>query len=139
MILNTLDHLGKFDAKGDKGFFVRYSLSSKAFRVYNKRTRHIEENLHIDFLESKAIDKGAGLDWLFNIESLTKSMNYVPVVVAGSSSTNNSGTQEDVKETVKEKESPLRFIALTNWFHEAQEATSNVAAKKCDVALEINS
>nr|GEV48487.1 hypothetical protein [Tanacetum cinerariifolium] len=33
MILNTLDHLGKFDAKGDEGYFVGYSLSSKAFRV----------------------------------------------------------------------------------------------------------
>ncbi|GKB42010.1 putative ribonuclease H-like domain-containing protein [Tanacetum coccineum] len=32
-ILNTLDSLGKFDGKSDEGFFVEYSLSSKAFRV----------------------------------------------------------------------------------------------------------
>ncbi|GKC95017.1 putative ribonuclease H-like domain-containing protein, partial [Tanacetum coccineum] len=32
-ILNTLDHLGKFDRKSDDGFFVGYSLTSKAFRV----------------------------------------------------------------------------------------------------------
>nr|GEW71911.1 putative ribonuclease H-like domain-containing protein [Tanacetum cinerariifolium] len=31
-ILNTLDHLGKFDGKSDEGFFVGYSLNSKAFR-----------------------------------------------------------------------------------------------------------
>ncbi|GJS91055.1 putative ribonuclease H-like domain-containing protein [Tanacetum coccineum] len=31
-ILNTLDSLGKFDGKSDKGFFVGYTLSSKAFR-----------------------------------------------------------------------------------------------------------
>ncbi|GKE15772.1 retrovirus-related pol polyprotein from transposon TNT 1-94 [Tanacetum coccineum] len=31
-ILNTLDILGKFDGKSDEGFFVGYSLSSKAFR-----------------------------------------------------------------------------------------------------------
>ncbi|GJT08937.1 putative ribonuclease H-like domain-containing protein [Tanacetum coccineum] len=130
MILNTLDHLGMFDAKGDEGFFVGYSLSSKAFRVYNKRTRHIEENLHIDFLEGKAIDKGAGPNWLFDIESLTKSMNYVPVVVAGTSSTNISGTIKDIQVAMKEMESPLRFLALTNWFHEAHEATSNVAVEK---------
>ncbi|GJU08231.1 putative ribonuclease H-like domain-containing protein [Tanacetum coccineum] len=37
-ILNTLDSLGKFDGKGDEGFFVGYSLSSKAFRVYNTGT-----------------------------------------------------------------------------------------------------
>ncbi|GJW59959.1 retrovirus-related pol polyprotein from transposon TNT 1-94 [Tanacetum coccineum] len=33
-ILNTIDHLGKFDGKADEGFFVRYSLNSKAFRVF---------------------------------------------------------------------------------------------------------
>ncbi|GKF51475.1 retrovirus-related pol polyprotein from transposon TNT 1-94, partial [Tanacetum coccineum] len=35
-ILNTLDKLGKFYGKSDEGFFVGYSLSSKAFRVYDK-------------------------------------------------------------------------------------------------------
>ncbi|GJT29799.1 ribonuclease H-like domain-containing protein [Tanacetum coccineum] len=46
-ILNTLDNLGKFDGKSDEGFFVGYSLSSKAFRVYNTRTKKVQENLHI--------------------------------------------------------------------------------------------
>ncbi|GJZ80791.1 retrovirus-related pol polyprotein from transposon TNT 1-94 [Tanacetum coccineum] len=46
-ILNTKDHLGKFDGKDDEGFFVGYSLNSKAFRVFNSRTRIVEENLHI--------------------------------------------------------------------------------------------
>ncbi|GJW64725.1 ribonuclease H-like domain-containing protein [Tanacetum coccineum] len=31
-ILNTIDHIGKFDGKADEGFFVGYSLNSKAFR-----------------------------------------------------------------------------------------------------------
>ncbi|GJT28170.1 putative ribonuclease H-like domain-containing protein [Tanacetum coccineum] len=31
-ILNTLDPLGKFDGKADEGFFVGYSINSKAFR-----------------------------------------------------------------------------------------------------------
>ncbi|GJV63004.1 retrovirus-related pol polyprotein from transposon TNT 1-94 [Tanacetum coccineum] len=51
-ILNTIDHLGKFDGKADEGFFVGYSLNSKAFRVFNSRTRKVEENLHIRFSES---------------------------------------------------------------------------------------
>nr|GEZ42771.1 putative ribonuclease H-like domain-containing protein [Tanacetum cinerariifolium] len=54
------NHLGKFDAKGDEGYFVGYSLSSKAFRVFNKRSKKVEENLHVDFLENKLIEKGAG-------------------------------------------------------------------------------
>ncbi|GJS24191.1 ribonuclease H-like domain-containing protein [Tanacetum coccineum] len=33
-IINTIDHLGKFDGKASEGFFVGYSLNSKAFRVY---------------------------------------------------------------------------------------------------------
>nr|GEX55887.1 hypothetical protein [Tanacetum cinerariifolium] len=46
-ILNTKDHLRKFDGKTDKGFFVGYSLNSKAFRVFNNITRIVGENLHI--------------------------------------------------------------------------------------------
>nr|GEU65295.1 hypothetical protein [Tanacetum cinerariifolium] len=60
MILNTLDNLGKFKEKGDEGYFIGYSISSKAFRVFNKRTKRIEENLHVEFLENKAIEKGSG-------------------------------------------------------------------------------
>ncbi|GJX06200.1 retrovirus-related pol polyprotein from transposon TNT 1-94 [Tanacetum coccineum] len=46
-ILNTIDHLGKFDGKADECFFVRYSLNSKAFRAFNSRTMIVEENLYI--------------------------------------------------------------------------------------------
>nr|GEW83252.1 uncharacterized mitochondrial protein AtMg00810-like [Tanacetum cinerariifolium] len=53
-ILNTIDqdHLGKFDGKADEGFFVGYSTSSKAFRVFNSKTRIVEENLHVKFREN---------------------------------------------------------------------------------------
>ncbi|GJZ21072.1 reverse transcriptase domain-containing protein [Tanacetum coccineum] len=51
-ILNTIDHLGKFDGKADEEFFVGYSINSKAFRVLNSRTRIIEENLHVQFSEN---------------------------------------------------------------------------------------
>ncbi|GJS96257.1 putative ribonuclease H-like domain-containing protein [Tanacetum coccineum] len=78
-ILNTLDSLGKFNGKSDECFFVGYSLSSKAFRVYNTRTKRIEENLHIGFLENKPMIEGTSPKWLFDIDTLTQSMNYVPV------------------------------------------------------------
>nr|GEV61601.1 retrovirus-related Pol polyprotein from transposon TNT 1-94 [Tanacetum cinerariifolium] len=51
-ILNTINHLGKFDGKAGECFFIGYSLNSKAFRVFNSRTRILEENLHIRFSES---------------------------------------------------------------------------------------
>ncbi|GJS27276.1 retrovirus-related pol polyprotein from transposon TNT 1-94 [Tanacetum coccineum] len=91
-ILNTLDSLGKFDGKSDEGFFVGYSLSSKAFRAYNTRTRKVEENLHIGFLENKPMIEGNGPKWLFDIDSLTQSMNYVPVA-AGTIINESAGTQ----------------------------------------------
>ncbi|GJY59491.1 ribonuclease H-like domain-containing protein [Tanacetum coccineum] len=83
-ILNTIDHLGKFDGKADEGFFVGYSLNSKggaeAFRVFNSRTRIVEENLHIRFSESTPNVVGSGPDWLFDIDALTRTMNYEPIV-----------------------------------------------------------
>ncbi|GJU53084.1 putative ribonuclease H-like domain-containing protein [Tanacetum coccineum] len=72
---------GKFDGKSDECFFVGYSLSSKAFRVYNTRTKKVEENLHIRFLKNKPMIEGNGPKWLFDIDSLTQSMNYVQVAV----------------------------------------------------------
>ncbi|GJW30219.1 putative ribonuclease H-like domain-containing protein [Tanacetum coccineum] len=53
IILNTIDHLGKFDGKADEG---------------------------------------SGPDWLFDIDALTRIMNYKPVVV-GNQSNGNAGTK----------------------------------------------
>nr|GEW89033.1 ribonuclease H-like domain-containing protein [Tanacetum cinerariifolium] len=78
-ILNTLDHLGKFDGKADEGFFVRYSMNSKAFRVFNGRKMIVEENLHIRFSENRPNFVGSGPDWLFDIDALIRTMNYEPI------------------------------------------------------------
>ncbi|GKD87381.1 putative ribonuclease H-like domain-containing protein, partial [Tanacetum coccineum] len=51
-ILNTRDHLGKFDGKADEGFYIGYYVVSKAMRVFNKRIRIVEETLNIRFLEN---------------------------------------------------------------------------------------
>nr|GFB32015.1 hypothetical protein [Tanacetum cinerariifolium] len=105
MILNTLDNLGKFEAKGDEGYFIGYSMSSKAFRVFNKRNRRVKARLILI--------------------SLTKSMNYVPVD-AGTNSTNLSGIKDAANQEVKKDESSLRYIVLPNWAHDALlESTSS--------------
>ncbi|GJU24808.1 putative ribonuclease H-like domain-containing protein [Tanacetum coccineum] len=80
-ILNTLDPLGKFDGKAEEGFLVGYSVNSKAFRVFNSETKKVEENLHVNFLKNKLNVAGKGPNWLFDIDSLTNSMNYQPVSV----------------------------------------------------------
>ncbi|GJY74934.1 putative ribonuclease H-like domain-containing protein [Tanacetum coccineum] len=94
-ILNTRDHLGKFDEKADEGFFVGYSVVSKAMRVFNKRTRIVEETLNIKFLENAPNVKGNGPDWLFDVDSLTISMNYVPVV-AGNQTNGIAGNRDNI-------------------------------------------
>ncbi|GKF87200.1 hypothetical protein Tco_0258077 [Tanacetum coccineum] len=59
-------------------------------------------------------------------------MNYVPVVVAGTSSINISGTKEDANQAVKDNVSSLRFIALPNWFHDAHIETSNDSVRNSE-------
>ncbi|GKA60176.1 putative ribonuclease H-like domain-containing protein [Tanacetum coccineum] len=114
-VLNTLDYLGKFDGKSDEGFFVRYSLNSKAFGVYNIKTRKVEENLHIRFLD-KPIITGDGPKWLFDIDVLTKSMNYMPVVV-GTNSNDLVGTEESIGagHSSKETRSSQDYFLMPLW------------------------
>ncbi|GKA21120.1 putative ribonuclease H-like domain-containing protein [Tanacetum coccineum] len=90
IILNTIDHLGKFNGKANEGFFVGYSTNSKAFRVFNSRTRIVEENPHVQFSESTYNIARSGHNWLFDIDALTKSMNYKPVVARNQSNGNAS-------------------------------------------------
>ncbi|GKD47094.1 ribonuclease H-like domain-containing protein [Tanacetum coccineum] len=79
--------------RADEGFLVGYSVNSKAFRVYNSRTKKVEENLHIKFLENKPNVAGNGPTWLFDIDSLTNSMNYQSVT-ARNQTNKNAGPQE---------------------------------------------
>nr|GEU40294.1 ribonuclease H-like domain-containing protein [Tanacetum cinerariifolium] len=91
--LNTLDPLGKFDGKANEGFLVGYYVSSKAFRVFNSRTRIVQETLHINFMENQPNVAGSGPTWLFDIDTLTQSMNYQPVV-AGKQPNSSADIQE---------------------------------------------
>ncbi|GJY04198.1 ribonuclease H-like domain-containing protein [Tanacetum coccineum] len=85
-ILNTLDYLGKFDGKSDDGFFVGYSLNSD------------------------------GPKWLFDIDVLTKSMKYVPVV-AGTNFNDFVGIKESIcaGQSSKETGSSQDYILMPLW------------------------
>nr|GEX35949.1 ribonuclease H-like domain-containing protein [Tanacetum cinerariifolium] len=73
---NAAPSVGKFDGKSDEGFFIGYSVNSKAF-------------------------KRSGPTWLFDIDTLTKSMNYKPIV-AGNQSNSSAGKAR--VETVPDKD-----------------------------------
>nr|GEX58747.1 hypothetical protein [Tanacetum cinerariifolium] len=82
-ILNTLYHLGKFEGKADEGFLVGYSV--------NRR----------------------GPEWLFDIDSLTISMNYEPVTTRNQ--TNHDASIEihdNVGQARQEKASDHEYILL---------------------------
>nr|GEZ56290.1 retrovirus-related Pol polyprotein from transposon TNT 1-94 [Tanacetum cinerariifolium] len=98
-ILNTLDHVGKFQGMVDEGFLVGYSVCSKAFIVFNSRTRIGQETLHVNFMENKPNVAGSGLAWLFDIDSLTSSMNYHPVS-AENQTNSHAGLQDIEKKSV---------------------------------------
>ncbi|GJS40151.1 ribonuclease H-like domain-containing protein [Tanacetum coccineum] len=75
-ILNTLDHLGKFDGKSEEGYLLGYSTNSKGFRVYNRVTRKVQDCLHVNFLENQENQKGKGPDWMFDLDLLTSLLEY---------------------------------------------------------------
>nr|GEW11166.1 putative ribonuclease H-like domain-containing protein [Tanacetum cinerariifolium] len=92
-ILNTLDSLGKFNRKVDEEFLVGYSVSSKAFRVFNSRTRIVQETLHVNFLENKP-----------NVAGEESDQQYVLFSVWSFGSTNPQNTDKDVFFDEKEHE-----------------------------------
>ncbi|GJY93166.1 hypothetical protein Tco_0508948 [Tanacetum coccineum] len=85
-ILNTIDPLGKFDGKADEGVFVGYSLNS------------------------------SGPDWLFDIDALTRTMNYEPIVV-GTQSNGFACTKasDNVDQARNETEPVKDYILLPLW------------------------
>ncbi|GJT18061.1 putative ribonuclease H-like domain-containing protein [Tanacetum coccineum] len=115
-ILNTIDDLGKFDGKADEAFFVGYSINSKAFRVFNSRTRIVEENLQVQFIMNTPNIARSRPNWLFDIDALTKSMNYKPVII-GNPSNGNAGTKacDDAGKARMETLPGKDYILLPLW------------------------
>ncbi|GJW32010.1 putative ribonuclease H-like domain-containing protein [Tanacetum coccineum] len=80
-------------------------------RVYNLVTKRVEVNLHVNFLEDKPNVKGVGYRWMFDIDYLTDSMNYIPVSLenqtnphAGASEvTNSAGTSQTPSSNASEE------------------------------------
>nr|GEU66803.1 hypothetical protein [Tanacetum cinerariifolium] len=105
----------RFDGKSNSGFLVGYSLNIKAFRVYNLETKRVEENLYVNFLKNKPNVAGKRHAWMFNLDYLTNSMNYEPILVenqanksVGPKEANNSvGTQANDDQSANSEEIDL--------------------------------
>nr|GEU89160.1 hypothetical protein [Tanacetum cinerariifolium] len=118
------DPLGKFDGKADEGFLVGYSVSSKAFNVFNSRTRIVQKTLHINFLENKPNVAGSGPTWLFDIDTLVKSMHYQPVLV-GNQPNPSAGIQEHF-DTAKEGEGNVQQYVLGSLWSSISKDPQNI-------------
>jgi hypothetical protein len=92
---NGKDNLGKFDAKSDEGIFLGYSLQSKAYRIYNKRTMNIEESIHVTFDESNAILSRKNM-----LDDIADSLEHMNIHEQDSKG-NDKGNNEDPPEEVK--------------------------------------
>ncbi|KAK1429967.1 hypothetical protein QVD17_12353 [Tagetes erecta] len=74
-LLNTQDQKTKFGAVSDECFFVGYSNTQKAYRVYNKRTRIVHESYYVDWQESNTTSIGSEPAWFYDSTTIFKSFN----------------------------------------------------------------
>ena len=75
---NGKDNLGKFDEKSDIGTFLGYSSTSKAYRVYNHRTKVVEESIHVRFDDTLSPPrKVVGFDDVGNEDEIQKMQEEV--------------------------------------------------------------
>nr|GEU43717.1 hypothetical protein [Tanacetum cinerariifolium] len=127
---------GKFDGKTDEGFFVRYSLNSRAFRVFNNRTRIVEENLHIRFNKNTPDIAGCGPNWLFDINVLTKSMNYKPIVVENQSNVNVVASNTNNELPFNPEMPDLEDISTFNFSSDQEDADKEVDINNMDTTIQ---
>nr|GEV57076.1 hypothetical protein [Tanacetum cinerariifolium] len=106
--------LGKFEGKVDEGFLVGYSVNSKAFRAFNSRTRIVQDTLHVNFLENKHNVAGSGCTWLFDIDRLTRTINYQPVTT-GNQSNPSVGFQDKFDAEKEGEKIDKQFVLFPVW------------------------
>ena len=51
-VLKNNLNMGKFDERSEECLFVGYSLNSRAYRVFNLKSRIIEETINVKFIEN---------------------------------------------------------------------------------------
>nr|GFA40075.1 copia protein [Tanacetum cinerariifolium] len=114
-------------------------------KVFNSRTRIVEETLYIRFSENNPNNVGSRPNWLFDIDALTKTTKYQPVV-AGTQTNGNAGKKNDnnAGQARKEKEPGKDYILLPLWtadltFPQEPKSSQDVGFKPSnDVGKKVN-
>nr|GEX47758.1 retrovirus-related Pol polyprotein from transposon TNT 1-94 [Tanacetum cinerariifolium] len=83
---NDSENLRKLQPKADIGIFIGYTLTKKAFQIYNRRTRRIIETIHVDFDELTAMASEQSSSGLA-LNEMTPTTSSLGLVQKSSSST----------------------------------------------------
>nr|GEZ79216.1 ribonuclease H-like domain-containing protein [Tanacetum cinerariifolium] len=149
-ILNTIDHLGKFNGKADEGFFVGYSLNSKAFRVFNSRTRIVEENLHISPKSShhdgskpssddgKKVDEDPKKENECNDQEKEDNVNSTNNVNTVSSTVNAATTNEDNKLLFDPNKPALEDVSIFNFLSDDEDDGTMADMNNLDTTIQVS-
>nr|GEU40077.1 reverse transcriptase domain-containing protein [Tanacetum cinerariifolium] len=104
-ILNTLDHLGKFEGKANEGFLVGYSVNSKAFRSSDDKDAD-----EVPGKGDEGVIKGSGIYYQERTDSSTQYVNTTRLSIntvntninTSSLNINNVGSSEPSMPTLEE-------------------------------------
>ncbi|KAD2805312.1 hypothetical protein E3N88_38689 [Mikania micrantha] len=113
-ILNTKDQLTKFDSKVDAGYFVGYSSTCKAYRVFNCRTKMVEETLHVKFNECPKDSIPQNPVEMFNLDILQHESYQSPV--------ESIGVEDDAPKAVP----PTASTATTQGSHDDEDESTHL-------------
>ncbi|GJR00153.1 retrovirus-related pol polyprotein from transposon TNT 1-94 [Tanacetum coccineum] len=112
-IVRDGENLYKMKEKGDECIFVGYSTQSRAYRVYNKRTRVTVETIHVNFDELALMASDYDNIPLLNIHTTPETTNQAPTQPPTVTATKNINQAETNKENVQVKEDEFINIFST--------------------------
>nr|GEU85406.1 retrotransposon protein, putative, unclassified [Tanacetum cinerariifolium] len=147
-ILNTTDHLGKFNGKVDVGFFIGYSLNSNAFRVFKNRTRIVEENLHIRSQDDgfqpssddgKKVDKDPRQESACKDQEKDNNMNNTNNVnAAGTNGVNVVGTNTNNELPFDPEMPALEDISTFNFSSDHEDDDEEADMNNLDTSIQVS-
>nr|GEZ12975.1 ribonuclease H-like domain-containing protein [Tanacetum cinerariifolium] len=145
MVLNTLENLRKFKAKGDEGYFIRYSMSRKAFKVQilltfqthlETSTSNAQDACNVDAPESSGISNPTAtsanppadhMETLVVETPIPTVSSLVPTACLNDSPEPSSDTRLISKRVTSQDDTPSleNILTLTNRFEDILGVTTN--------------
>ncbi|KAK0584307.1 hypothetical protein LWI29_010928 [Acer saccharum] len=103
-MLNDRDQLGKFDAKSDEGIFIGYALNSRAYRVFNLKTRTVMESSNVVIDDTRLKSNDHEEEDVLEDDSPLERVVVTPNV--GTSNDNNEVTQPSTRVPLLDSNEP---------------------------------